>query len=149
MSYLIYKKKFHELTPDELYQILDLRSRVFIIEQQCIYPELDYLDQMSMHYMLFDEGKLVSYIRLIPRGYKYDEYAISRVVTDESYRNKGYATLLIKDAMNDIKGLPIRISGQAYLKSYYEHLGFKTIKGPYLEDDIPHYEMLFIYKNDP
>lgn len=143
MSHLIYKRKFHELTTDELYQILDLRSRIFIIEQTCIYPDLDYLDQMSVHYFIKDQEQIVSYIRLIPPGYKYQEYAVSRVVTDQSYRSKGYATLLIKEAMTDILGLPIRISGQAYLKEYYEHLGFKVVKGPYLEDQIPHYEMLF------
>ncbi len=144
MSYHILKREFNQLSVTELYQILDLRSRVFIIEQTCIYPELDYLDQMSMHYMLYDGDTLASYIRLIPPGYKFKELAISRVVTDPLYRQHGYATKLIKEAMEDIKGCPIRISGQAYLKTYYEHLGFKVVRGPYQEDNIPHYEMIYI-----
>ena len=76
-------------------------------------------------------------------GFKYDEYTIGRVATYQPYRQKGYATMLIEACMNDIKGSPIRISGQAYLKEYYEKLGFVTVKGPYLEEEILHYEMLF------
>lgn len=140
----VYIKKFKELTVEELYQILDLRSRVFVIEQNCIYPDIDGKDEMSVHYMIKVHDVIVSYLRLIPPGIRYDEHAISRVVTDSNYRKFGYATTLIKRALNDIKGLPVRISGQAYLKNYYESLGFVTIKGPYLEDDIPHFEMLHL-----
>ena len=91
-----------------------------------------------------DDERIVSYIRLIPPGFKYEEYAISRVVTDPAYRNLGLASQMIQKIMDDTKS-NIRISGQAYLKSYYEHLGFSVIHGPYMEDDIPHYEMLYVY----
>lgn len=112
------------------------------MEQHCLYQDIDYKDQMSMHYLIKVSDVIVSYLRVIPRGIRFDEYAISRVVTDPQYRKFGYAKKLIKEALQDLKGQPIRISGQAYLKTYYESLGFKTEKGPYIEDDIPHYEMI-------
>lgn len=132
-----------QLTNQELYQILDLRGKVFVMEQRILYLDTDYKDQKSVHYMIFDGDKLISYLRLVDPGYKFNEYAISRVLTDPDYRKQGLATALIKEAMNDIKGHPIRISGQAYLKSYYEALGFRVVKGPYVEEDILHYQMIY------
>ena len=70
------------------------------------------------------------------------EYSIGRVVTDKVYRHKGYSTMLIKDALKDVKGDKVRISGQAYLQTYYEKLGFKTVSDAYIEEGILHYEML-------
>ncbi len=143
MSLNIVKKTFLQLTNQELYQILDLRGKVFVMEQRILYLDTDYKDQKSVHYMIFDGDKLISYLRLVDPGYKFNEYAISRVLTDPDYRKQGLATALIKEAMNDIKGHPIRISGQAYLKSYYEALGFHVVKGPYVEEDILHYQMIY------
>lgn len=142
MSLEIITKKFNELTLEELYQILDLRSRVFVIEQNCIYPDIDYKDQMSIHYMIKKEDKIISYLRVLPPKLRFNEHTISRVVSDEHYRKSGYATQLIQKALQDIKGYKVRISGQAYLKTYYESLGFEIVHGPYLEDGIFHYEML-------
>ncbi len=142
MSLNIVKKTFAELTNQELYQILDLRGKVFVMEQKILYLDTDYKDQKSVHYMIFEGNKLISYLRLVDPGYKFKEYAISRVLTDPDYRKQGLATKLIHEAMHDIKGQPIRISGQAYLKSYYEALGFRVVKGPYIEEDILHYEMI-------
>ena len=143
MDNVIFKKTFHELTSAELYQILDLRSKVFVLEQKCLYPDIDHKDQASMHYWIVDHGFIVAYLRLIPPGIRFSEHAISRVVTDPDYRQKGLDTQLIKQAMKDCDGFPIRISGQAYLKSYYEGFGFRVVSDVYLEDDIPHYEMLY------
>lgn len=143
MSLNIIHKPFEALTPSMLYDIMDIRLTVFVMEQEIMYVDTDYKDQHSIHYMLYDGDQLVSYLRLIKPGFKYDEYTIGRVATYQPYRQKGYATMLIKACMNDIKGSPIRISGQAYLKEYYEKLGFVTVKGPYLEEEILHYEMLF------
>jgi ElaA protein len=140
----ISKKTFKELTNEEVYQILDLRLKVFVMEQQIMYVDTDYKDQKCLHYMLKDDDQLVCYLRVIPKGLKYEEYALSRVATDPNYRSLGLATKLIVKAMNDLKGEPIRISGQAYLKAYYEGLGFKVVKGPYLEEDILHYEMVYL-----
>jgi ElaA protein len=138
----IVKKSFKELTNQEVYQILDLRNKIFIMEQKILYLDTDYRDQKSIHYMIFDGVVLVSYLRLIPPGVKFNEYALSRVMTDPKYRSQRLASKLINEAMQDVKGFPIRISGQAYLKNYYEGLGFKVVKGPYIEEDILHYEML-------
>ncbi|MBN2300679.1 MAG: GNAT family N-acetyltransferase [Acholeplasmataceae bacterium] len=142
----VIKKEFKELTNEEIYQILDLRSKVFVMEQQIMYVDTDYKDQKSIHYMIKDDDQIVCYLRLIPPYIKFNEYALSRVVTDPNYRSKGLASKLIVETMNDIKGFPVRISGQAYLKSYYEGLGFEVVKGPYLEEDIEHYEMLHLNK---
>lgn len=143
MDSVIFKKTFHELTSDELYQILDLRSKVFVLEQKCLYADIDHKDQVSKHYWIQDHDVIVAYLRLIPPGIRFEEHALSRVVTDPNYRHQGLATQLIKQAMKDIEGFPIRISGQSYLKSYYEGLGFSVVSDVYLEDDIPHYEMLY------
>lgn len=139
----IYKKKFSELTNQEIYDMLDLRYTVFLMEQKIFYVDTDYKDQDSMHYFIKnDEDKIISYLRVLPKGLKYEEYSVGRVVTDEKYRKKGLATLLMNTVKKDLIGNPIRISGQAYLKAYYENLGFKTVLGPYIEEGIQHYEML-------
>jgi ElaA protein len=138
----IVKKTFLELTHQELYQILDIRSKVFVMEQEIMYVDTDYKDQHAVHYMIKVDHQVIAYLRLVHPGYKYEEYSITRVATLKEYRNKGLATALIKEAMLDVIGNPIRISGQSYLKSYYEKLGFKVVHGPYVEEDILHYEML-------
>ena len=85
----IKKKSFDELTAHEIYGILNLRLEVFLDEQQIIYVDTDYVDQKCIHYFIEEDGKVVSYLRLIPKGYKYIEYSIGRVVTDKGYRHKG------------------------------------------------------------
>ena len=139
----IIKKSFDKLTNDELYDILDLRYTVFMMEQKIIYVDTDYKDQKCLHYFIKnDDGKIVSYLRLIPKGLKYDEYSMGRVVTDADFRKKGLASKLIEEAKKDIKGEAIRISAQAYLESYYKKLGFYTVSETYIEEGIPHIEML-------
>jgi ElaA protein len=144
----IYKKKFNQLTNQEIYDMLDLRYTVFLMEQKIFYVDTDYKDQDSMHYFIKNaEGKIISYLRVLPKGLKYEEFSVGRVVTDEKYRKKGLATLLMETVKKDLLGNPIRISGQAYLKEYYENLGFKTVLGPYIEEGILHYEMLCLNEN--
>ena len=136
------KKAFHELTQDELYQILDLRNIVFIMEQKINYIDTDYKDQYCIHYMIKDGDQLIAYLRVVPKEKKFNEYALSRVVSHPQYRGLKLGEKLVKIAMEDYQGEPFRISGQAYLKEFYERLGFKVVKGPYNEEDILHYEML-------
>lgn len=138
----IIKKTFTELTLEELYQILDLRYIVFIMEQKILYIDTDYKDQYCMHYMIKDKEKIISYLRVVPKHKKFAELALSRVVTHPQYRGLKCGEKLIKYAMNDYQNEPFRISGQAYLKAYYERLGFEVVRGPYIEEDILHYEML-------
>jgi len=142
MAYHVYKKNFDELTNQELYLLLDLRARVFVTEQKIVYTDTDFKDQKSTHYFMMDNDKMISYLRVIPKGMKYEEFAIGRVLTDQDYRHQGLATHLMKEAMKDLKGEVIRISAQAYLKDYYSALGFEVVKGPYIEEDILHYEMV-------
>lgn len=138
----VIKKSFTELTQDELYQILDLRNIVFIMEQKILYIDTDFNDHEAIHYMIKDDDKIIAYLRVLPKGIRYEEYALSRIVTNPQYRKLNLGKKMILEALNDYKGEPFRISGQAYLKKYYEDLGFKVVKGPYMEEDILHYEML-------
>jgi ElaA protein len=142
MSLKIVKKPFIKLTNQEVYDLLDIRLDVFVTEQHIIYTDTDYKDQHALHYLLYQDYKVVSYLRMILPGYKYKEYAIGRVATRKFDRNKGYATKLLKEAMNDVKGQPIRISAQAYLKDYYQKVGFEVVGEPYIEEGILHIEML-------
>jgi len=142
MAHVILKKTFEELTKEELYQILDLRLRVFVEEQKILYADTDFKDQKCLHYFIMDQNQIVSYLRVLPAGLKYKEHSLGRVVTDSKYRKHGMATELILEVKKDLKGFPIRISGQLYLKDYYEKLGFQTVSDVYLEEEVPHIEML-------
>lgn len=146
MSIRVVKKDFSELTNQDVYDMLDIRLDVFVTEQKIIYTDTDYLDQHSMHYMMYLDHKVVSYLRMIKPGFKYKEYSIGRVATKRLYRNQGFSTQLLKRAMQDVLGDPIRISAQAYLKDYYQKLGFIQVGEPYIEEGILHVEMLAINK---
>jgi len=142
MELVILKKTFKELTNQELYEILDLRLTVFVMEQNIMYVDTDFLDQECLHYMIYNEEKLVSYLRVIPKDLKYKEYSFGRVATHKDYRKLGYATRLINEVIKDLKGQDIRISAQSYLKFYYERFGFCAIGDNYLEENIPHVKMI-------
>ena len=140
-------KKYEELTVDELYEILRLRAEIFVVEQDCVYQDLDGKDKKSVHLFLKDDkGEIIACLRMIPAGISYEEPSIGRFVVKESERLKGYGRksmeLAIEYIRNEFHSTKIRLSGQAYLKEFYESLGFKVVKGTYLEDGIPHYEML-------
>ena len=141
-------KKFEELTVFELYEILKAREEVFIVEQNCIYHDIDSNDQDSYHLFLEDEGQIISYLRILPRGVKYDEVSIGRVLTKISHRRKGYGEVLVQKAIDFVEEAlgekEIRISAQSYLRGFYGDLGFKVVSDVYLEDGIDHYEMLYV-----
>jgi ElaA protein len=143
MSLELYKKKFEELTLEELYQIIDLRLEVFVCEQNIIYKDTDDKDYKCLHYFYKDTDtqKVVAYMRILPKGLRYDEYCFGRLCVNKNYRGARLSTSLFYNAQKDLDD-DIRISGQAYLKDYYMSLGFSIIKGPYIEEDISHYEML-------
>ena len=139
-----YKKAFDALTNTELYNLLKLRSDVFVVEQTAIYQDLDDKDQASTHYFIKENDQIVAYVRTLPRGVKFDDAAsIGRVVTSQQVRHKGYARILINQAIEDVLKTDHRIliEGQAYLRAYYESFGFKVISGLYLVDGIDHYLM--------
>ncbi|MDC3417059.1 GNAT family N-acetyltransferase [Aquibacillus salsiterrae] len=139
-------RKFDELTTDELYQIIKARIDVFVVEQTCPYPELDNHDQASSHLFLQDKTDIVAYARLIPEKNIYEEASIGRVLVSKSHRGKGYAKDLMEKAINilvnDWKVGAIKLHGQEYLRQFYGSLGFKEISEVYLEDNIPHVDMI-------
>ena len=138
-------KSFEELNKAELYQIIQLRIAVFIVEQDCPYPDLDDMDQDAQHLWIEDAGEMVCYLRVNPAGSRFSEPSLGRIVTKKSHRNRGLAEKLIKKAIDLVcekESRAIRISAQCYLEKYYEKFGFIKASEEYLEDDIPHIEML-------
>lgn len=139
-------KAFHELSLNELYAILKLRAEVFVVEQNCVYQDLDGKDQASYHVMLHLNDELVAYSRLVPAGLSYTEVAIGRVITASSVRGTGLGRKLMEYSIENCHQLwgngPIRLSAQVYAKDFYASLGFVAEGEEYLEDGIPHIEML-------
>ena len=139
-------KKFEELTPLELYALLQLRSEVFVVEQNCVFLDADDKDQGSFHLMGYINNKVVAYTRLVPPGYIYEQTSIGRVVTAPSVRRNGAGKLLMQESIAACYQLfgnsPIKIGAQFYLKTFYEGLGFQQISDIYLEDGIEHIYML-------
>ena len=139
-------KKFEELTPYQLYAILQLRNEVFVVEQNCVFQDADDIDQSSYHLMGFCNNRLVAYTRLVRPGESYEQVSIGRVVTSPSARRTGVGKELMQqsiDAVYKIFGFqPIRIGAQLYLKKFYESFGFKQVSEVYLEDGIEHVYMI-------
>ena len=129
----------------EWHAVLQLRAKVFIVEQNCPYLDPDHKDPKSWHVEGFLDGMLVATLRVVPPDVSYDEPSIGRLVVDPNLRGQQLGRELMRRGMafcRDLYPKPIRISGQAYLQNFYESLGFETVSEPYLEDDIPHIEML-------
>ncbi len=142
-----YCKKFSELLVSELYQILKLRSEVFVVEQNCVYLDADGKDEKSFHYYALENENMVAYARLLPPAVSFKEASIGRVLTDKSQRRKGFGIELMEKSIIKTQELfntnTIKIGGQLYLKSFYEALGFVQCSDEYDEDGIPHIEMIF------
>ncbi|MUK89761.1 GNAT family N-acetyltransferase [Ornithinibacillus sp. L9] len=144
-------KEFNELPNDELYELLKARIDVFVVEQNCPYPELDNYDQQSLHYYLKVNNEIAAIVRLLPKGLKYKNAAsIGRVMVVKKFRGNGYAKELMLKAIDYISNEwgtdKIKIQAQVYLREFYGSLGFEQISEEYLEDDIPHIDMLRIRK---
>lgn len=138
---------FYELSLDELYEVMALRQEIFVVEQTSIYIDADGHDQKSHHLLGRDaEGNLVAYLRLLPPGEKYREPSIGRVVVARSARGKGVGVELMQRGVafmaREYSGLGIRISAQEYLRGFYGGFGFVAVGEGYLEDGIPHVEMV-------
>ncbi len=140
-------KKFDELTNDELYDILKLRSEVFVVEQDCVYNDLDDRDKVAYHLFLKDLDEIVAVSRILPENTRFEEFSIGRLIVKKSHRGRGLSRLMMKKAIdfiiNDLNQNKIRLSGQAYLTDYYISLGFKKVSDFYLEDGIDHFEFLY------
>ena len=139
-------KSFEELTTEELYQILRLRAEIFVVEQDCVYQDVDNKDQNSFHVCGYDNDFLAAYARVVNPGISYSEISIGRVVVSEKRRGIKLGDDLMKEAISFIEtklGVqPIRISAQSHLKRFYSNLGFVFTGKEYMEDGIPHIEML-------
>jgi ElaA protein len=139
-------KKFDELTTLELYDILKLRSQVFVVEQNCVFLDMDDKDVESHHLYYYDnEGILAAYCRIVPPNLIYEEPSIGRVITSENHRKLGLGRKMIPEAILRIEKLypfwGIKIGAQLYLKQFYEGFGFTQMGDIYLEDGIEHIKM--------
>lgn len=141
-------KHYDELTKEELYAILQLRSEVFIVEQNCVYLDLDRKDFDCWHILGKDDDRLVAYMRVIPVGIESDtEGSIGRIVIDKAYRGKGFGHELVNRGLalyEDKVGKrhPIIIHAQSQLESFYAQHGFKTISEPYMFEGLLHTNMI-------
>ena len=139
-------KPFHELTPHELYAILRLRSEVFVVEQNCVFLDMDNKDQIAHHLMGYNDNDLVAYTRLLDKNTAYKLMSIGRVVTSSNVRGKGVGKALMEESIRRCYQLfgkeEIKIGAQLYLQKFYERLGFIQSSEMYLEDDIEHIEMI-------
>lgn len=140
-------KAFDQLSLQELYSALTLRTDVFVVEQNCPYPELDGKDPVCLHLLGTDEGELVAYLRILPAGQSYDEVSIGRVLVKASHRGQGLGRPMMEEAIQHITEVwgenAIKIGAQAYLQDFYTSLGFQPVSEVYLEDGIPHLDMLY------
>ena len=138
-------KTFYELDKEELYKLIQLRIEVFVVEQDCPYQDLDNLDMQGRHIWIEEEKKILSYLRLNPPGTRFNEPSLGRIVTKDTIRSRGLAEIIINKALeiidNDYR-MPTRISAQTYLEDYYSKFGFVKCSEEYMEDNIPHIEML-------
>lgn len=142
-----HQSSFQDLSVDQLYAILAARVAVFVIEQDCPYPELDGLDPSAEHLWAVDRGgSIAAYARITAPGTRFAEASVGRVLTSLPFRRTGLGRELMQRAMalaeSRFPGQPLRISAQQYLDRFYTSLGFEWVRGPYSEDGIPHIEML-------
>jgi ElaA protein len=139
-------KKFTNLSNKELYAIIKLRNEVFVVEQNCVYQDADGKDEHCFHFCGWMDNKLIAYTRIIPAGVSYTEASIGRVVTHPKSRAKGLGKLLMKKSIEQtlitFNCKQIKIGAQQYLLQFYESLGFVQCSTTYLEDGIPHIEMI-------
>ena len=139
-------ERFDDLTPHQLYAILQLRNDVFVVEQTCAFQDADGKDQGSYHLMGYHDATLVAYTRLLPPGLGYAQASIGRVVTAALVRRHGVGKWLMHKSIDLVYELfgpgPIKIGAQLYLKTFYESFGFVQTGKPYLEDGIEHIYML-------
>lgn len=144
-------KHYSELSTSELYEVLALRIAVFVVEQNCPYHETDFNDQAAYHLMIYDNDKLVGVSRILPPGIVYNEAAIGRVASSQKMRGKSIGHEIMKASIKFINKnwgqSNIRISAQTYLVKFYQGHGFNLTGKSYLEDDIPHEEMLLDTQN--
>ena len=139
-------KTFSELNIEELYQILRLRSEVFVVEQDCVYQDIDNKDKNAIHLYYKVKEEIIAYTRIFKAGDYYENPCIGRVVVSKEERGKDFGKKIMIDSIEyikqNIKGEKIELSAQKYLDNFYKDLGFYKIGEDYLEDGIPHQRMI-------
>ncbi|MBC7849509.1 MAG: GNAT family N-acetyltransferase [Chitinophagaceae bacterium] len=142
-------KRFDELTPTELYALMQLRNEVFVVEQNCVFQDADGKDKYGYHYLGWANEQLVAYTRLLPAGVSYEYASIGRVVTSIQVRSSGIGKILMKNSIAELFQIwdkqAIKIGAQLYLKKFYESFGFRQTSEVYMEDGIEHIEMVLPY----
>ena len=146
MDPILHKKLFRELTVDELYELLRVRSEVFVVEQDCVYQDLDGDDQFSVHLWLTEGDKVVALCRVCPAGTHMEEVSIGRVITTERGKGNGKRIMLegIKVARDHFNAERIEIEAQEYARGFYEQVGFRQSSEPFILDGIPHIRMTLL-----
>ncbi|GGG38740.1 ElaA protein [Croceivirga lutea] len=139
-------KTFTELTKEELYALLQLRSEVFVVEQDCVYQDIDGKDNQALHVLGYENKILVAYLRIFGPEIYFENPSLGRVVVKKNHRKKAFGQLLLLKSLEKMDSLyadkNIEISAQTYLKKFYEDFNFKQVGEGYLEDGIPHIKML-------
>ena len=140
-------KTFDELTKEELYQILRLRSEVFVVEQNCVYQDIDNHDQKALHLFVSIHDEIIAYTRLFNAGDHYNEASIGRVLVDKKHRKNNLGHFIIEKSKKAIISYfnrsVIVVSAQLYLKDFYASHNFIQKGEGYLEDGIPHIKMFY------
>lgn len=143
---MVHVKTFWELTVDELYELLRVRSEVFVVEQDCVYQDMDNDDQASIHIWLTEGDKVVALCRVCPAGTHMEEVSIGRVVT--SVRGKGYGKRIMQEAIKVARerfgAKRIDLEAQEYARGFYEQVGFRQSSQQFILDGIPHIRMSLI-----
>lgn len=138
---------WRDLTPDTLYAVLRLRSAIFVVEQNCVFPDMDGRDPACEHLCGWDgDGELSAYLRLVPPGVRTPEVALGRVVVAAAARGRGLGRAVMLEGLRRCAerypGQPVKVSAQAHLEPFYQSLGFRTVGAPYDEDGILHVDMV-------
>ncbi len=138
-------KRFNELNLKDLYQLLQLRAEIFVVEQNCVYNDLDGYDEPAHHLLAIEDDKIIGYARILPASTRFKAASIGRLVVNKNHRFKGLARQLMETASSYIfeqwQAPLIHISAQKYLKGFYKSLAYSIISGEYQEDGIPHFRM--------
>ena len=146
MPFTILSKPFSELNNTELYDLLRLRSEVFVVEQNCVFLDQDDKDQRCHHILFYDGQTIVASARLVPPGVSYPEISIGRIVTSMAVRGTGVGKQLVDFCIEECRRLygngPIKIGAQLYAKKFYENFGFVQSSDVYDEDGIDHIKMI-------
>ncbi|QED38450.1 GNAT family N-acetyltransferase [Antarcticibacterium arcticum] len=139
-------RTFEQLSQQELYKVLQLRAEVFVVEQNCVYQDIDGKDEKALHILGFENNELVAYTRCFKPGDYFENASIGRVIVKENYRKFGYGHQIMKASVEEIENRyntsAIKLSAQQYLTQFYESHGFHITGEGYLEDGIPHIAMI-------